>query len=246
MNRVVADALAAGYRSFDTASFYNNEAGLGLAISRSGIKRKQLFITSKLWNDEQGYGNTITACQKSIERQQTSYIDLYLVHWPIKRMLDETWRAMQELLKKGYVKAIGVSNFNINHLQQLAANHILKPAVNQIELHPLLYQSNIIEYCQKHNIAIEAWRPLAMGQLLTNSSIMIIAEKYHKKPSQIILRWHLQNSFIIIPKSIHADRIRENAAIFDFELSPGDMQTITDLNCNQRFGPDPAQFSENL
>jgi diketogulonate reductase-like aldo/keto reductase len=239
--RSVAAALRAGYRSIDTAAVYGNEEGVGKAIHQSGIPREEKFITTKVWNADQGYETTLQAFEASRKKLGLEYLDLYLVHWPVKEKYKETWKALEKLYKDGLVRAIGVSNFQIHHLQDVMDNSEVVPMVNQVEYHPLLTQKELLQFCQRQNIQLEAWSPLMQGNL-DNPTLAELAEKYKKTPAQIVLRWDLQNGVVTIPKSITEKRIIENANIFDFELSREDMDKIDALNINKRFGPDPDNF----
>ncbi|MDP4099439.1 aldo/keto reductase [Paenibacillus sp. P96] len=235
-------AIKAGYKSIDTAKIYENEEGVGQAIKESGIARDELFITTKVWNADQGYDSTLQAFETSLQKLGLDYLDLYLIHWPGKDKYKETWKALEKLYKDGKVRAIGVSNFQIHHLEDLLADAEIKPMVNQVELHPLLTQVELREYCKKQGIQIEAWSPLAQGQLLDNEVLKEIADKHGKSTAQVILRWDLQNGIVTIPKSIKEQRIIENADVFDFELSAEDMEKINALNQNHRVGPDPDKL----
>ncbi|PLR76619.1 aldo/keto reductase [Bacillus sp. V3-13] len=238
----VKAALKAGYRSIDTAAVYQNEEGVGQAIKESGVPREELFVTTKVWNADQGFDSTLSAFETSLKKLGLDYVDLYLIHWPVKGKYKETWRALEQLYKDGRVRAIGVSNFHVHHLQDLLADAEIKPMVNQVELHPLLAQTELHEFCKNQGIQIEAWSPLAQGELLNNEVLKEIGAKYDKSPAQIILRWDLQREIVTIPKSINENRIIENANIFDFELSRDDMEKINSLNENRRVGADPDNF----
>lgn len=240
----VKAAIKNGYISIDTASFYKNEEGVGQAIRESGVAREDLFITTKLWNSDQGYESTLKAFETSLNKLGLDYLDLYLIHWPGKDKYKETWRAFEKLYKEGRVRAIGVSNFQIHHLEDLMSTSEIKPMVNQVECHPHLTQKDLLAYCQKHGIQMEAWSPLKQGQLLNEPTLVEIAQKYQKSVAQVILRWDLQNGVVIIPKSIKEHRIIENADIFDFELSKEDMERIDSLNQDSRAGshPDTMRF----
>lgn len=237
----VSAALKAGYRSIDTASLYKNEQGVGRAVRASGIPRDQVFITTKVWNDDQGYDTTLKAFQDSLDRLDMDYVDLYLIHWPVKGKYIDTYRALEEMYDQGRVRAIGVSNFTIAHLEDLMANCRIKPMVNQVEFHPMLTQKKLLAFCRKEGIQLESWRPLMQGNL----DLPLLAElsaKYRKTPAQIVIRWHLQLGVVTIPKSVREERIRENADVFDFELEPEDMNRIDALNQDHRFGADPDNF----
>lgn len=235
----VKAAIKNGYRSIDTAAVYKNEEGVGQGIRESGVPREELFITSKVWNADQGYETTLQAYETSLAKLGLEYLDLYLIHWPGKTKYKETWKALEKLYKDGRVRAIGVSNFKIHHLEDLMSEAEIKPMVNQVEFHPHLTQSELLEFCQIEGIQLEAWSPLKQGQLLSEPTINEIAEKYGKTPAQIILRWDLQKKVVTIPKSIKEQRIIENANIFDFELTSEDVEKINGLNKNERVGSDP-------
>ncbi|MGE7638419.1 aldo/keto reductase [Peribacillus frigoritolerans] len=238
----VKNAVEVGYRAIDTAAIYENEEGVGQAIRECGVPREELFITSKVWNTEQGYDTTLKAFEDSLKRLGLEYLDLYLIHWPGKDKYLETWRALEKLYKDGKVKSIGVSNFHIHHLENLLANSEVKPVVNQIELHPLLTQVEIRDYCAKHEIKVESWSPLGRGNLLEEPTINHIAKKHGKSPAQVLIRWHLQHDLVVIPKSITPSRIKENAQVFDFSLSLNEMNQIDALNKNERFGSNPDEL----
>ncbi|ARW08301.1 aldo/keto reductase [Bacillus atrophaeus] len=238
----VKAAIKNGYRSIDTAAIYKNEEGVGVGIKESGVARDELFITSKVWNEDQGYETTLAAFEKSLERLELDYLDLYLIHWPGKDKYKDTWRALEKLYKDGKVRAIGVSNFQVHHLEELLKDAEIKPMVNQVEFHPCLTQVELREYCKKQGIQVEAWSPLMQGQLLDNEVLKQIAEKHNKSVAQVILRWDLQQDVITIPKSIKEHRIIENADIFDFELSQEDIEKINALNKDERVGPNPDEL----
>ena len=242
----VKTAIQNGYRSIDTAALYGNEEGVGQAIKESGVPRQELFITTKVWNSDQGYDSTLQAFETSINKLGLDYLDLYLIHWPGKDKYKETWKAFEKLYKDGRVRAIGVSNFKIHHLEDLMSSAEIKPMVNQVEYHPHLTQKELLAFCQKEGIQLEAWSPLKQGQLLSDPIINKLAEKYGKSSAQIILRWDLQNKVVTIPKSIKEQRIIENANIFDFELSAEDMEEIDGLNKDERVGPDPDIFERDF
>lgn len=243
VEEAVKAALRIGYRSIDTAAFYENEEGVGRAVRESGIPREELFITTKVWNSDQGYESTLAAFEASLRRLGMEYVDLYLIHWPVKGKYKETWRALQTLYKEGKAKAIGVSNFQVHHLEDLMADAEIKPMVNQVEFHPFLTQEKLREFCRKEGIQLEAWSPLMRGEVVRVPEIVQLSEKYRKTPAQIVLRWDLQHGVVTIPKSVREARIRENAGIFDFELSAEDMEKLDALNRNHRFGPDPDNFN---
>jgi diketogulonate reductase-like aldo/keto reductase len=238
----VKQALEIGYRSIDTATIYGNERGVGKAIRESGIPREEIFLTTKVWNDDQRAKRTKAAFEESLERLGTDYVDLYLIHWPVKDYYLETWQVMEEIYQSGRAKAIGVSNFLVPHLEELLPVSQTVPSVNQIEFHPLLVQPELLRFCRSHQIQVEAWSPLMEGRIVTVQAVQMLAEKYGKTPAQIVLRWDLQHEVVTIPKSTRPDRIAENTRIFDFELSPEDMDVLDALDGGRRIGPDPANF----
>lgn len=242
----VKSAIKAGYRSIDTAAIYGNEKAVGegirAGIEATGISREELFITSKVWNVDQGYEETIAAYEESLKKLELDYLDLYLVHWPVEGKYKDTWRALETLYKEDRVRAIGVSNFQIRHLQDVMKDAEIKPMINQVEYHPRLTQKELQAFCKEQGIQMEAWSPLMQGQLLDNETLQEIAEKHGKTTAQVILRWDLQNGVITIPKSTKEHRIIANADIFNFELTKEDMEKIDALNQNHRVGPDPDNF----
>jgi len=241
--QAVKAAIRAGYRSIDTASAYRNEEGVGQgvreALQENGLQREDVFITSKVWNSDQGFETTLKSFDDSLKRLGLDYLDLFLVHWPVKGKYKETYRALEKVYAEGKVRAIGVSNFQIHHLEDLLSDAKVVPAVNQVEFHPYLTQKELLRYCTEKGIQLEAWSPLGQGHLLEHELLKGIASKYGKTVAQIILRWDVQLGVVTIPKSIREARIIENADIFDFELSAEEMQAIDGLNRNQRFGSDP-------
>ncbi|HET8863204.1 MAG TPA: aldo/keto reductase [Solirubrobacterales bacterium] len=241
---VVEEALEVGYRHIDTAAAYRNERGVGAAIASSGIPREEIFVTTKLWNSQQGYESTLGACEKSLQRLGLDHVDLYLIHWPVPtegRTLD-TWRAFERIHEEGRSRTIGVSNFRIEDLEMLEREAETQPTVNQIELHPHFPQAELRAWHLEHGVATESWSPLAQGDLLVNETIASVASRRGRTPAQVILRWHLQLGCIVIPKSVTPKRIRENFELFDFELDDEDMTEIAALDVGQRIGPDPASF----
>ncbi|RAL22500.1 aldo/keto reductase [Thermoflavimicrobium daqui] len=242
VENAVKAAIKAGYRSIDTAAVYGNEVGVGKAIKDSGIAREDLFITTKVWNADQGYDSTLAAFEESRQKLGIDYVDLYLIHWPVKEKYKETWKALEKLYRDGLVRAIGVSNFQVHHLEDILADCTVKPMVNQVEFHPYLTQKELLAFCKEKQIQLEAWSPLMQGAVVNDETIQTLAKKYQKTPAQIVLRWDLQHGVVTIPKSIKEHRIIENADIFDFELAPEDMDQIDQLNKNHRFGPDPDNF----
>lgn len=241
----VAKALEVGYRSIDTAMIYKNEKGVGKAIAQSSVPREELFITTKVWNSDQGYENTLRAFDESLERLGLDYVDLYLIHWPTPKFDQyvETYKALEKLYHDGRVKAIGVCNFEIEHLERILNECEVVPVLNQVECHPYLAQNELKEFCAKHHIFVEAWSPLDQGgEVLQDEVIQNIAKSYSKSPAQVVLRWHLQNNTIIIPKSVTPSRIEENFQVFDFELSSEEMEQINQLNRNRRKGAHPNEL----
>ena len=237
----VKAAIRNGYIAIDTAFIYGNEAGVGKAIRESGKPRKDLFITTKLWNQHQREGreSILKAFEVSRKNLGLDVIDLYIIHWPQKGKIVEAWKALHHLYQEGYVRAIGVSNFQIHHLETILEATGIVPAINQVELHPWLSQKPLSAYCKAQGIQMEAYSPLMTGHLGEAKELIPIAAKYGKSPAQVVLRWDLQNDIVIIPKSVHENRIRENCDIFDFELSDADMAAIDALNRDHRFLPDP-------
>ena len=238
----VETAIKLGYRSIDTAAIYRNEEGVGRAIKASGVPREELFITTKVWNKAQGYESTLAAFEKSMDKLGLEYLDLYLIHWPVKGKYEDTWRALEKLYSEGKVRAIGVSNFQIHHLQDIFDVAEIKPMVNQVEYHPKLAQVELLSFCKENNVQMQAWSPLMQGHLLDNEVLKAIGEKHGKSVAQVILRWDLQNGVVTIPKSVKEHRIKENADIFDFELTIEEMEKINALNEDKRIGPDPDNF----
>jgi diketogulonate reductase-like aldo/keto reductase len=240
VEQAVLWALEAGYRMIDTAKIYGNELGVGSAIAKSKIPREQIFLTTKLWNEDQGYESGLAAIDGSLSRLNVDYVDLYLIHWPTTNLTEgenrrkETWKAMEEILKLGKAKAIGVSNYTIAHLEEMKTYANIPPVVNQVEFHPFLFQKELMDYCQKSNIILEAYSPLSRGLKMQDNRITAIAKNYHKNNAQIMLRWSLQHGNIVIPKSVTQARIKENINVFDFELTPEDLAILDGLNENYR------------
>lgn len=243
--QVVGEALRVGYRAVDTAAVYGNEEGVGQAIRESGLPREEVFVTTKVWNTDQGYDATLRAMETSLTLLGLEYVDLYLIHWPVPaqdRFL-ETWRALERLHADGKARSIGVSNFKIPHLERLLDASEVVPSVNQIELHPYLQQREQREFHAKHGIATESWSPLAKGQILGDPVVGAIAAKHGKSPAQVVIRWHLDSGLIVIPKSATPSRLPENLAAMDFALDAEDMARLAALDQGRRVGPDPDTFS---
>lgn len=243
--QAVRTALELGYRGVDTASMYGNEASVGAAIRESGVAREDVFVSTKLWNDEQGYDNTRAALVHSLGRLDLDYVDLYLVHWPVAEHMASTWRAMERLLADGLVRAIGVCNFLPHHLQMLAETAVVPPALDQIEYHPWLQQPEVIEYCRAAGIVVQAWAPVMRGHAADEPVLVKIGNRYGKTASQVALRWILQDGHAALPKSVHPDRIAENAAVFDFTLTDAEMAEIASVDRGEagRMGPHPDRFA---
>jgi diketogulonate reductase-like aldo/keto reductase len=236
-------ALEAGYRHIDTAKAYGNEASVGKAIRESGIPREQIFVTTKLWNPAQRDGSQEEAFYGSLKLLGLDYLDLYLIHWPVQGEYNKTWAIMEKLYKQKLIRAIGVSNFNPHHFETLMTTAEIVPAVNQIEMHPLLVQTEVAGYFAEKGVAIESWGPLGRGALIDHPAITAIAAQHGKTTAQIILRWHLQHGYIVIPKSVHKERIISNSDLYDFELTTDEMAALDALNQNVRYGPDPETFN---
>jgi len=239
----VKAAIKAGYIGIDTAAAYKNEKSVGEAIRESGANRDDLFITSKVWNGDQGYDETLAAFDATMEKLGLDVLDLYLIHWPVKGKYKDTWRAMEKLYKDGRIRSIGVSNFQPHHLDDLLADAEVVPAVNQVEFHPLLTQNELLNYCAQKGIQVEAWSPLARGLLFDNEVVKGLGDKYGKSPAQILLRWVLDKGVVVLTRSVKESRIVENADLFDFTLTPEDVTALEALNKNERTGPDPDNFN---
>ncbi|MGB2768786.1 MAG: aldo/keto reductase [Candidatus Zixiibacteriota bacterium] len=236
----VLHALHAGYRHIDTASMYGNEEDVGTAIAESGIPREEIFVTTKLWNSDHGYDSGLAAFKKSHRRLRLSYVDLYLIHWPVQDLRNETWRALETLLKEGKCRAIGVSNYMIRHLEELLERSSTIPVVNQVEFSPYLYQKDLLEFCRKSKIQLEAYSPLTKGHKLNDPKLVTLASKYSKSPAQILIGWALQHEMVVIPKSSKRERITENAGVFDFTISPEDMRALDSFDQGLRTSWDPT------
>ncbi len=228
--QAVIAALEAGYRLVDTASMYGNETDVGAAIRESGVPREQVFVTSKLWNDDHGYERALRACRETLRRLGVSYLDLYLIHWPDGGLLEETWSALERLQAEGLVRAIGVSNYTISHLEEMLDYAQVPPAVNQVEFHPFMYRRGLLQWSSERNIALEAYRPLARARKMHEPTLVDVARDHDKTVAQVLLRWSLQHGAIVIPKSVHVERIRENLDVFDFALSEAEMDRLDGLD----------------
>ncbi|QHA35392.1 aldo/keto reductase [Rossellomorea marisflavi] len=246
LEKAVETAIRIGYRSIDTAAIYQNEKSVGKgvqnAIDAGLVTREELFITSKVWNDGLSYDETIQAYEDTLERLGLEYLDLYLIHWPGQNKYMEPWKALEALYKEGRIKSIGVSNFQVSHLEHLLETAEVKPVINQIEFHPKLVQEDVRAFCEKHDIQVEAWSPLMNAELLNHETVNEIAESLGKSAAQVILRWDLQHGVVTIPKSMTESRIKENIDIYDFELTEEQVKTLDALDEHKRIGPDPDQF----
>ncbi|WP_149273849.1 aldo/keto reductase [Pareuzebyella sediminis] len=236
-------ALKMGYRHIDTAALYNNEEGVGRGILESNVDREAVFVVSKVWNTDQGYDNTLKAFEASLKRLNLEYLDLYLIHWPVVEKYKDTWRAFETLYKEKRVRAIGVSNFLRHHLEDLMKDTEVNPMVNQMEFHPHLVQQELIDYCDTNGIQYEAWSPFMQGKLFQLDITADLEKKYNKSAAQIVLRWNLQKGVVTIPKSVHENRIKSNAEVFDFELSEQELAYLDSFDKGKRNGPDPDNFS---
>ncbi|MBN2134486.1 MAG: aldo/keto reductase [Acidobacteria bacterium] len=234
-------ALEAGYRHIDTAMMYGNEREVGEAVRESGIPREEIFVTTKLWNSDHGYDRAIRAFNHSLKNLCIDYIDLYLLHWPVPGLRKDSWRALETLLDEGKVKSIGVSNYTIRHIEELLSYVKVKPAVNQVEFHPFLYQADLQEYCEKNGIYLEAYSPLTKGKRLDDKTIVEVAAKHGKSPAQVMIRWVLQKGIIVLPKSANRERIRQNADVYDFNLDGEDINKLDSLNRDWHCTWDPTE-----
>jgi len=245
--KVVADGIKAGYRLIDTAQVYGNEAGTGKGIKEglveTGLDREDLFVTSKVWNDHLTYDETIAAFNDSLQKLGLDYLDLYLIHWPGDNSFKDSYQALEDLYKAGKIKAIGVSNFEIHHLKELAEYADITPVLNQVESHPRMSQNELREYAAANDIKIQAWSPLMQGQILKNETLQKIADKHNKSVAQIILRWDIQRDVMLVVKSVRPERMASNADVFDFSLDDEDMKLINDMNQDLRVGPDPDEYN---
>lgn len=242
--RAISYALEVGYKAIDTAAIYENEKETGEAVRQSGIPREQLFITSKVWNTDQGYDETLKAFEATLERLGMDYLDLYLTHWPVAGKYVDTYRAIERLYDEKLIRATGVSNHHIHHLEEIFKVANVKPMVNQIELHPRLTQEPLRDFCKENSMVVTSWSPLARGGLLDNALLQEIGEKYGKTAAQIIIRWHLQNGLVVIPKSVTPERIQSNIDVNDFELTSDEMKKVDALNKDERTGTNPEKFDE--
>ncbi|UCE09128.1 MAG: aldo/keto reductase [Candidatus Thorarchaeota archaeon] len=236
----ILSALQLGYRHIDTAMIHRNETDVGAAIRESGIPRDQVFITTKLWNSDQGYESALAACKQSMKRLGVDYIDLYLIHWPVPERRLESWRALEKLLDYGNCRTIGVSNYQYRHLEELLGECSVVPAVNQVEFHPFLFQRELFLYCKSKSIQLEGYSPLTKGMRLRDPQLQWIAAKYNKTVAQILVRWQLEHDIVTIPKSARANRIRENSQVFDFSISREDMKILNNMNEDLRTSWDPT------
>jgi diketogulonate reductase-like aldo/keto reductase len=238
--KAVEYALKIGYRHIDTARIYNNESDVGTAVRKSGVKREDVFITTKLWNSDHGYETALKACDASLKRLGLKYLDLYLIHWPVPEIRNESWQALMQLLKDGKCRSIGVSNYTIQHLTDLLEDTDVIPMVNQVEFSPFLYQKQLLDYCEKNKIQLEAYSPLTQGAKLNHPKIQQIAKKHNKTPAQVLIRWGLQHNLVTIPKSVREERIKENSQVFDYNLTTEDMRILDSLDENFRNSWDPT------
>lgn len=240
--QAIEKAVSLGYRAIDTASVYENEQVIGEALRNTGVAREDFFITSKVWNDNQGYDETLRAFERSLTRLDMNYLDLYLTHWPVTGSYVDTYRAIERLYDEKLIRATGVSNHHESHLQEIFAIANIRPMVNQIEVHPWLTQEPLRQFCQEQQIAVTSWSPLARGRMFDDAVLLAIANQHGKSVAQVIIRWHIQNGLIVIPKSESSERIRENSEVGDFKLTHSDMAMIDAMNRDERTGMDPDTF----
>lgn len=241
--KTIEEALKLGYRHFDTAQIYGNEEFVGSALARSKVLRKDLFITTKIWNENQFWTDLIPSFEESLNRLRTDYVDLLLLHFPVTELRRPVWRKMEEIYKSGKAKSIGVSNYTIKHLEELLKENEVKPVVNQVELHVYLQQPELVKYCRKNEIILEAYSPLAHGHGLDNPVLADIGKKHGKSPAQVMIRWEIENGFVTLPKTVHKDRLKENMEIFDFKLDKDDMKKLAKLEKNYRTCWDPTHVA---
>ena len=239
--RAVSRALSLGYRLIDTAALYMNEQSVGEALRDSGLTREEFFVTTKVWNEDQGYNSTIEACQASLEALSLDWVDLYLIHWPVTGLWQDTWRALIELQKRGLCRSIGVSNFTEDHLRALKENFSETPAVNQVEFHPFVYRESLFELCRTMNIHLQAYTPLVKGERHDHPVLQTLADTHYKTPAQILLRWNIERGNSVLPKSIRGARLRENLDVFDFELAPSELKQLDSLACDYRICWNPYE-----
>jgi diketogulonate reductase-like aldo/keto reductase len=240
VRQAIHHALEVGYRLFDTASMYDNEEAVGKAIRDAGIPRENLFVTTKLWNSDQGYDRALKAFDGSLKRLAMDYVDLYLIHWPVEGLRKDSWRALETLYQEKRCRAIGVSNYTISHLEELLGEAEIPPTVNQVEFSPFLYQKDLLDFCRKHRIQLESYSPLTRGKKFNHPVLREIAAKYNKTPAQILIRWNLEHDIVVIPKSSNPARISENARIFDFSIDSKDMEKLDQLDQNYRVSWNPS------
>lgn len=241
--QAITTALDTGYRAIDTAALYYNEQEVGEAVRHSGVARDEIFITTKVWNDDQGYDETLRAFEVSLKKLNMDYVDLYLTHWPVAHKFVDTYRAIERLYDEKLIRATGVSNHHQQHLEQLLTTANVAPMVNQIECHPYLTQQPLRAFCAEHNIAVTSWSPLGRSHVLGDVTLNELAKKYQKSPAQLVIRWHLQHDLVVIPKSVTPSRIEDNFNVFDFSISAQDMAIIDALNRDERFGQSPDSFN---
>ena len=242
VEEAVSHALRRGYRSIDTASFYGNEEGVGRAIRKSNVPREEIFVTTKLWTQDEGYRSALRAFERSLERLAFDYVDLYLIHWPVEGKFIDSWEALLEIKDSGRARSVGVSNFQIHHLEKLLEKYDRIPAINQVEFHPGFFQEELLDYCIKKGIQLEAWSPIKRGMVKDMKPVREIAKRYEKSAAQVAIRWEIQHRVVTIPKSSHASRIDENIDVFDFRLTDKEMEIIDSIGRDQRIGPDPDDF----
>ncbi len=240
--RGVETALEAGYRSIDTAAFYENEREIGSVIRSSDVPRSELTVTTKLWNDVNDPAFVRAELEKSLEKLGLDFVDIYLMHWPVSKTFVKTWETLISMTELGLAKAVGVCNFHQHHFKSLKKEGLPMPSMNQFELHPLLIQNELVSYCQQNNIVIESWAPIMQGHMFQSDAVDSLAEKYGKTKIQIVLRWHIERNFVVIPRSRSPEHIQENIDIFDFVLTNDEIETINSLDCGKRYGPDPDTF----
>ena len=233
-------ALDAGYRHFDTAKAYRNEGDVGKAIKDSGLKKEDIFVTTKLWNEDQGFEKALRAFDNSLAELGFDYVDLYLIHWPVEKERKDSWKALEKIYTEGRARSIGVSNYTIKHLKEMESYAEVRPMVNQVEFHPFLFQKNLLDYCIMKGIQVEAYTPLTRGERLDHPDFQVMAKKYSKTSAQILIRWSLQHDLVVIPKSVHKERIIENSQVFDFEISGSDMEILDSINEELRVCWDPT------